>query len=68
MGLPLFKRCLNCKRVLVSEKLAPGKQVPTVSKFPYCLPCFRVKANDPEFNLWVKKQIHATNSYRNKPN
>ena len=58
-GLQMFFRCIGCKKYLMRRDPRTHELKRAVSRYPYCVPCFGVRARDPEFKQFVNRKVHA---------
>jgi hypothetical protein len=57
IGTRLFKRCVDCKKPMVTLERGSGREIPAASAWPWCMGCFNKRARDPEFGAWVRKVL-----------
>ena len=52
---PVYKSCADCLAQFFHNPTHPLAGKPALSKFPYCLPCLKRNAADPDFVKWLKE-------------
>lgn len=61
MAPPLrtFTICVDCQRPMGRLEKKSEKYVRAQSHWPWCGLCFMRRANDPEFEKWLRKHLYA---------